>query len=288
MFVSSNSYEALRNHFNEELGSLFNERELRSILLQIVRKRLGDPNLDQVSLRSCKFSESDLLFFRAIRKRLLANEPLQYVLGEVSFYGLELNSDSRALIPRPETEELVDWIASDWKGQETILDVCAGSGCIALALQSVFSQHETVALELSDDALALIDENCVKTGLNLTIQKFDALSSEMWGQFGSESIGLIVSNPPYVLESDKGEMHENVLAFEPHMALFVSDDDPLLFYRQIAENGIRVLKKDGWIYFEIHESLGQQMIQLLEGIGFVNIELRKDLQGKSRMIRGKK
>ena len=182
----------------------------------------------------------------------------------------------------------MDWIVSDWKGQATILDVCAGSGCIALALQSVFSQHETVALELSDDALALIDENCVKTGLNLTIQKFDALSPEMWGQFGSESIGLIVSNPPYVLESDKGQMHENVLAFEPHMALFVSDDDPLLFYRQIGENGMRVLKKDGWVYFEIHESLGQEMIQLLEGIGFVNIELRKDLQGKSRMIRGKK
>lgn len=288
MFVSSNSFDSLKKHFIDELGALFSERELRSILLQVVRKRLNNPNLDQISVRDAKFSESDLLYFRSIRKRLLANEPIQYVLGEVSFYGLELISDSRALIPRPETEELVDWIVSEWKGEGEIMDVCAGSGCIALALKSVFKENEIIALELSDEALSLIEENARKTDLDLSIRKGDALSVEMWDQIHSESLSLIVSNPPYVLESDKAQMQQNVLDFEPHMALFVEDHDPLLFYREIATNGLRVLNKNGWIYFEIHEALGQEMIQLLQEIGFVNIELRKDLQGKDRMIRGKK
>ena len=220
--------------------------------------------------------------------RLIKDEPFQYIAGTTEFYGLELKCDSRALIPRPETEELVQWMIDSIPCESVLRigDICSGSGCIGLALKSKLKMCIIDSYELSDEALSLIADNIKHTGLNLNVEKFDALSTD----FSSiqKNYSALVSNPPYIPFKDGSDMHENVLAHEPHMALFVEDDDPLVFYDNICLNGKAVLIDGGWIYFEIHEDLAAQVKSIFEGNGFVNIEVRKDLQGKERMVRGQK
>jgi release factor glutamine methyltransferase len=235
-------------------------------------------------MTNSKFSESDLLYFREVRNRLLANEPIQYILGTSHFYGIDLISDKRGLIPRPETEELVDWIVNSHEKPSRIADICSGSGCIALALKKAFPNSNVLALEISDEALELIAENSNRTRLEIEYVKGDALDVSDTVQL-IEKVDILVSNPPYVLESDKGQMQPNVLEFEPHLALFVPDNDPLLFYRSIAQIAQAALNVGGALYFEIHENYADHVIELMELHGFVNIELRKDLQGKPRMLK---
>jgi release factor glutamine methyltransferase len=232
-------------------------------------------------------SESDLLFFRSIVKRLLQNEPFQHIIGSTYFYDLKLKTDKRALVPRPETEELVDWVVTDQKDNQPskIADICSGSGCIALALKSVMPATEITAIELSDAALALGNENAKNLGLNIHfVQKnvfdsFDEVTSDY---------AVWVTNPPYIPEIDRAEMHENVLSFDPEMALFVPNEDPLLFYREIGKKALHHLKHQGVLYAEIHERFAAETRQLLKEIGFDSIEIKKDLQGKDRMIKAVK
>lgn len=241
-----------------------------------------------VSGAEVRFSESDLLYFRSVVKRLQANEPFQYIHGKTEFYGLELLCDKRALIPRPETEELVDWILENLnpKKELNVVDICSGSGCIALALKSALENAHVEAWELSDEALELIEENKALTGLNITSIKMDALSNSY--PASAESVDIIVSNPPYIPNAERSRMHANVLDFEPEMALFVDDANPSIFYESIASASFNLLIPYGWLYFEIHEDFETEMAQLFENHGFVNIELRKDLQGRSRMMRGQR
>ncbi|MDG1427808.1 MAG: peptide chain release factor N(5)-glutamine methyltransferase [Crocinitomicaceae bacterium] len=231
---------------------------------------------------------SDFKYFGDVIDRLIKDEPFQYIAGTTEFYGLELKCDSRALIPRPETEELVQWMIDSIPCESVLRigDICSGSGCIGLALKSKLKMCIIDSYELSDEALSLIADNIKHTGLNLNVEKFDALSTD----FSSiqKNYSALVSNPPYIPFKDGSDMHENVLAHEPHMALFVEDDDPLVFYDNICLNGKAVLIDGGWIYFEIHEDLAAQVKSIFEGNGFVNIEVRKDLQGKERMVRGQK
>jgi release factor glutamine methyltransferase len=167
-----------------------------------------------------------------------------------------------------------------------IADICSGSGCIALALKSTLKFGSIEALELSDDALSLIKDNIAFTGVNVEVQKFDALSKQYASL--SKDYSVIVSNPPYIPYKDEALMHLNVLEHEPQMALFVEDNDPFIFYEKICEDGFQILKNEGWIYFDIHEDLAYNVKSIMETNGFVNIEVRKDLQGKERMIRGQK
>lgn len=252
----------------------------------VTSNHFDSSRLSVVEISRSRFSESDLLYFRSIVKRLQQYEPLQYVLGETFFYDLELKIDHRALIPRPETEELVHWIVESNRGEQNLLvaDICAGSGCIALALKSKLVEAEIWALELSGDALDLIEENCERTQLELEKLKFDALSDDF--QKLENPFDIWVSNPPYIPQKDRNSMHKNVLDFEPEMALFVEDDDPMLFYNAISKNARIGLKSGAWLYFEIHEDYGSLVKEVMKSHGFVNIELRKDLQGKERMIRG--
>ena len=287
MFVQENSLKEVKSYFSSKLANKFSRTEIKLIVKLIVIKRLSINSLSYFNAVDIRFSESDLLYFRNVANRLLDNEPFQYVLGEVEFYNLELNIDERALIPRPETEELVDWLIESVKKNDTprILDLCAGSGCIALALKSTIKDAEIVAVELSQSALDLIEDNCEKTELVVDFQKMDVLDKEGYSLFEEASFDIWVSNPPYIPEVDKAMMHENVLDYEPHMALFVDDEDPLLFYRIIAEQAQTYLKPGGWLYFEIHEGLAEKMHGMLHDLQFVNIELRKDLQEKDRMMR---
>ena len=288
MFVKDNSLQSLKEYFNKRLASLYEYNAIRQFVKAAVCTRMNIDQSDWILQSDLQFSESDLLYFRSLVKRLQSGEPMQYVLGEVEFYGLRLSVDERALIPRPETEELVDWVCSSMEAgaNSRVIDLCAGSGCIALALASQMSKARVTAVELSPEAVELIKENAQKCNLEIEITNWDVLDA---GNYSSLSeVDTIVSNPPYVLEKDKLEMEEMVLDHEPHMALFVEDSDPLLFYREIGKNAIAVLKNEGFVFFEIHESYGKDLITLLQELGFVNIDLRKDLQGKDRMIRAQK
>lgn len=287
MFVTSNSFDSLKRHFISELGEQFSEREIRSMLFDLIRLRLNDTEIDMISVNDLRFSESDLLYFRDVRKRLLKGEPFQYILGSVHFYGLDLLVEPGVLIPRPETEELVDWVLKTRQDPTILIDLCAGSGCIGLSLKSNFPDANVLAVEKSEEAIKVIQKNVAKSGLSLNLVSGDVLQNNFLQELENGSVDVIISNPPYVLESDKQYMSDHVLKFEPHMALFVEDSDPLLFYRSIAIRAKELLKEGGGLYFEIHENFGQEVVQLLIDLGFVNIELRKDLQGKDRMVRGK-
>lgn len=287
MFVRSNDFSEIRKYYQEELSSLYSPGELKIILKYLFLKRFQNNSADFLLADEKLLSESDLLFFHEALKRLRSSEPYQYVLGEVEFYGLTLKCDRRALIPRPETEEIVEWIlgSHEKKSLRRIVDICAGSGCIALALKSQLPETEVAAWELSDEAIALIKENQDLTNLNVNLQKVDALNDN-YEIMDPGKHDLVVSNPPYIPLKDKAVMEKNVLDFEPEIALFVANDDPLVFYREILRKSKNVLAENGWVYFEIHEDLAEEVKALFRQNDFVNIELRKDLQGKDRMVRG--
>ena len=289
MFLSKNDIPSLRKYFSEELPS-FSATELHSMLKQLMMKRFCWSEIDFMLNKEMLFSESDLLYFRSAVKRLQNNEPFQHIVGEVEFYGVILKTDARALIPRPETEELVDWILSEENSHQEnqILDLCSGSGCIAFALKSRLKESMVECVEWSTEAISLIEENKKETGLEVNILALDVLNVDSYHDFQENSYDIWVSNPPYIPRSDKAMMSENVLDFEPGMALFVADNDPFVFYNRIAQQGQRFLKENGSLYFEIHENYGQEIKQILSDYNFVNIELRKDLQGRDRMIKAQK
>jgi len=290
MFVQGNQIGDLKAYFSKNLSGIFSTSEIQLMLKLSVCKRLEISETDFMLASNLRFSESDLLYFRNIIHRLLNEEPFQYILGETEFYGLLLKVDKRALIPRPETEEMVEWVLTSHSADELtyILDACSGSGCIALALKSKLPNSLVTAVELSEDALSLIAENIERSGFEFDVKAMDVLRSEDFLDFDRDSFSLWISNPPYIPEQDRSRMAGNVLRFEPEMALFVADEDPLVFYRHLANEAVLYLKPGGFIYFEIHEDLSTEVEALLKGLSFVNIEVRKDLQGKSRMVRAQK
>ena len=290
MFVQTNTIQAVKSYFKERLQHHFSESELKFMFKEAVMVRLNLTASEYVLSDSNLLSESDLLFFRSVVKRLLSNEPFQYVMGKTVFFGLEIATDSRALIPRPETEELVDWITQEFPKNSSLLiaDVCTGSGCIALALKSYFLNATVFATDISQEALQLTQENAKQLNLSVKTVLSDAKTPDSAVSSQLHQSDFWVSNPPYIPMKDKSEMLENVLTFEPHLALFVADDDPLIFYREIGKNALLNLKSGGKLFFEIHEDLSVETADLLKGIGFVNIEMRKDLQGKLRMIKAEK
>lgn len=290
MFVQTNNLNSVREYFYDRLKEGFSSSELRMMFNILMEDRLGLTASELILAKDQLLSESDLLYVRSAVKRLQANEPFQYVVGKTEFCGLELFTDARALIPRPETEELVQWIIEDHGNREGIkyLDLCAGTGCIAIALKKYLTNSDGTGMELSKGAIELSKKNDLKNLSRVKWIEGDVLDSSDYKGFDNNSFDLWVSNPPYVLNSDKTSMSENVLDYEPHMALFVEDHDPLLFYRTIAQMAQIYLKPDGAIYFEIHEEKGSDVCGLLTGLGFKNVQLKMDLQGKERMVRAKK
>lgn len=287
MFVKDNSIESAKGYFQEQLTSLFSETEIKSMWKQLICKRFDWSKTDFLLVKDFKLSESDLLYVRSFVKRLQSNEPFQYILGETSFYNLTIQCDKRALIPRPETEELVSWIA-ETNSPAKILDICSGSGCIALALKSVFKNSLVFGLDISNDANELAKSNALKNKLDVTFELADALNSSHFFWNSVSEIDVIVSNPPYIAHYEKAEMSQNVLKYEPHLALFVEHESPIIFYERIAELAWLKLNKKGHIFFELNPLYSQQIQEIVSEIGFVNIELRKDLQDKARMLKAQK
>jgi len=292
MFVQTNSIQSIREYFKNKLSSSFSDNEIKLIGNEVISLRLGLTKSDLIGSDEKLLSESDLLYFRSIVKRLMNNEPFQYIVGNAHFYGLELKSDKRALIPRPETEELVDWVKTTFAQSDAelrIADICTGSGCIALALKSLFQNSTIIASDISNEALDLVRENCEVTGLNVELKNIDALDEVGYvNDFEFNTFDCWVSNPPYIPEEEKSKMAENVLEFEPHLALFVPNDNVLIFYKSISRLAAKYLKSGGFLFFEIHEDLSSEVVLLLAEFEFVEIEVKKDLQGRNRMVKAVK
>ena len=222
----------------------------------------------------------------ALQARLLAHEPVQYVLGTAHFAGMELEVTPATLIPRPETEELVQLIEREQAGRagRRVLDVGTGSGCLALALARVLPKAEVLAVDISAEALAVARRNAAVWAPAVTFQQVDILSQLPAG-LAPGTLDVLVSNPPYVRESERATMRENVLAWEPATALFVPDNDPLLFYRHLAEISAQFLAADGVAYLEINEALGDETAALFTAQGFAEVRVVADMFGKPRMVR---
>ncbi len=220
-----------------------------------------------------------------ILDRLVQSEPIQYIIGTTEFYGLEFQVNPATLIPRPETEELVEWIVTSGIGIQNsglkILDIGTGSGCIAISLAHTIKSSQVSAIDISSEALKTASQNAVSNQVDVTFIEKDILQTEKL----DTSYDIIVSNPPYVRDLEKKEMRANVLNNEPEKALFVPDDDPLVFYKKIGNLALEDLKNNGMLFFEINEYLGAETVSLLKNIGFKEVALRQDLFGKDRMIR---
>ena len=268
----------------EELSQCYSTDEIAALTRIVVMELLGVSQMtyflkDDISLTA----EQQALLDNAI-ERLKKQEPIQYILGYSDFCGLRFKVTPATLIPRPETSELVEWIASEATGKESILDIGTGSGCIAVSLDHKIPHSKVTAWDISNDALAVAAENINANGCNVAFELVDILAH----QPNSEQFDIIVSNPPYIKENEKEAMHSNVLDWEPHTALFVPDSDPLLFYRTIAEKGLILLKPGGRLYFEINRAHGKETMDMLAALGYTHIELRKDFAENDRMIRAVK
>lgn len=217
--------------------------------------------------------------------QLKRNRPLQYVLGVTEFYGLPFLVDESVLIPRPETEELVNWILNDYQGKSPrILDIGTGSGCIPVTLKKLLPEASVFAGDISLDALATAKRNAQKNEVDVTFFEMDILSSDA---LTMGTFDIIVSNPPYVTAGQKDGMAPNVVSYEPHLALFVPQDDPLLFYRAIAQFACKSLNEGGSLYFEINEAMPDETASVIENCGF-GVEKRLDINGKYRMLKAKR
>ena len=274
-----------RDYFIQELTPLYEVGEAESFFYLILEAKHQLHRVDLALQPDLAFSESGLKIWSFILEQLKKEIPIQYILGVTHFYGLEFEVNSAVLIPRPETEELVDWIVqkSKIKNQKStikILDIGTGSGCIAITLAKNLSNAQVFALDVSEQALATAKTNAEKNQVQLSFIHQSILETEDLGQ----QFDVIVSNPPYVRELEKLEIKKNVLENEPHLALFVEDNDALIFYRKIAQLAQKNLNSEGQLYFEINQYLGQEMLDLLRKMGFKNCELRKDIYGNDRMI----
>lgn len=236
--------------------------------------------------KDTNFQQKDRDSLQDILTRLKKYEPIQYILGECRFCGLSFQVAPGVLIPRPETAELVNWIISDSNGKRPvrILDIGTGSGCIAITLARRLKASTVTAWDISAAALQTARKNAERNQVRINFLQTDILQSAI----PEHSTDILVSNPPYITEKERTEMESNVLDWEPELALFVPDDDPLLFYRAIARHGLHLLKENGWLYFEINRSYGKETTELLARLGYQDIELKKDSYDNDRMIKAKR
>jgi release factor glutamine methyltransferase len=281
--------------FNKGLQDHYNKDEVNSILSLLLESYCSLPKSILKAFPEMSISTvNQNVLFDALGK-LKSGMPVQYILGFADFFGLRFKVNSHVLIPRPETEELIQWVLETFSQHSLInndkavvqkskvLDVGTGSGCIAISLKKHLNDFEVVALDFSSAALDIARENAHFNDADITFIKHDILRQP--DIFTPEKLTAIVSNPPYVTPEDKEKMHTNVVDYEPHSALFVPQDDPLLFYRSIADFALVNLESGGWLFFEINEAYGDETINLLKSKGFTNTQLKKDLFGKDRMIR---
>jgi len=277
-----------REQFVQKLSSLYDMMEAESFFYLILENRHQMKRIDLIINPELAFSIEEIKKWDAILEQLLLEIPIQYVLGTAHFYGLEFEVNENVLIPRPETEELVDWIINDCRLNKQsnikVLDIGTGSGCIAISLAKNLDEAQVSAIDISDKALETACKNALDNGVVVDFYEKNILETTALEQ----QFDIIVSNPPYVRQLEKSEIKKNVLDNEPHLALFVADHDALVFYRKIAGLAQQNLVGNGWLYFEINQYLGKEMIALLEEMNFRKVVLRKDIYGNDRMIKAEK
>jgi release factor glutamine methyltransferase len=278
---SDNSIKGVHQYFQDKLASIYDAREIRNMVNLILEVKFGLSKTDQI-LGERRFSESELLQFRTIRKGLENHVPVQYILGVADFCGMEFEVSSSVLIPRPETEELVHLITENHTTGK-LLDIGTGSGAIAISLKKLNPDLQVSAIDVSEGALKIAKKNATNQEVEIHFQLMDVLNEMI-----EDNYDIIVSNPPYIPLKDQAEMRKNVLHFEPEIALFVEDESPLKFYIRIADVAQRKLNSGGTLYFEIHESFAREVEEMLNTTQFHNIQVFQDLQGKDRMIRAQK
>lgn len=274
-----------KNIFFQSLISLYDDKEIESFFYLILQKNHQLQRIDLALNPAQELSESQLQQWDAILDALKNQKPIQYILEETYFYGLPFYVDENVLIPRPETEELVQLIISNNQITKLpnplkILDIGTGSGCIAIALAKSIPNTTVFAIDVSQNALEVARKNAKHNEVEVAFLQKNILETDDLKQL----FDIIVSNPPYVRNLEKAEIHKNVLEYEPHLALFVEDNDALLFYKKIAELAKKSLTPSGQLYFEINQYLGVITVELLESYGFKNVKLIKDIYGNDRMI----
>lgn len=289
--------KSLKTIFFTELQTIHEDSEIESFFF-ILTEFLHNLKRIDVSLHpDFEVSETDLEKWQNIISELKTEKPIQYITGEAWFYGLRFEVNENTLIPRPETEELVEWIVEIQKSKAqnliiqksnnlTILDIGTGTGCIPIALKKEIPSAQVSAIDVSEKALEKARKNAINNQVEVNFILQDILTSQHLNLSTSQPLlfDIIVSNPPYVRNLEKQEIKKNVLDFEPHLALFVADSDALLFYRKIAQLALKSLSPNGKLFFEINQYLGEETVELLGHLGFKNIELRKDFMGNDRMI----
>jgi len=276
-----------RTQFIKELAPFYDAYEAESFFYLILEDKHQLRQIDLALNHELAFDENDFVIWDELLKQLKKEVPIQYLLGKTNFYGLDFEVNENVLIPRPETEELVEWIINENASRDKnkkirILDIGTGTGCIAISLAKNLPNAEVFGIDVSKKAIETAKRNAIANNVDVTFMFLNILETE---EFTCQ-FDIIVSNPPYVRNLEKVEIKKNVLDYEPHLALFVEDNDPLIFYRKIASLAQKGLQQKGKLYFEINQYLGKEMIDLLENMNFQNVELRKDIYDNDRMIKG--
>ena len=279
--------QKFKKQFFLELANLYPTTEIQSFFNILIEYKLNLSRIDVALQPDLNISETDILFLQKAKNDLKNHIPIQYIIGETEFYGLKFSVNENVLIPRPETEELVDWIVKDYKGKKNIkiLDIGTGSGCIAISLAKNVPNAEVFAIDISSEALKTAKQNAKTNSVKVHFTETDILNTTTLLTTLLTTFDVIVSNPPYVRELEKEMMQQNVLDHEPNLALFVKDNNPLLFYNKISDLAKKHLLKNGKLYFEINQYLGNETVALLKSKEFKNIELKKDIYEVDRMIK---
>lgn len=277
-----------KTHFFDALKNIQDEQEIESFFFILIEYLHNLKRVDVALNPNFELSDAEVEKWNAILADLQQEKPIQYITGEAWFYGLRFEVNENTLIPRPETEELVEWILNSPITKHPspiyILDIGTGTGCIPISLKANLPQANVSAIDVSQQALEVAKRNAISNKVEINFIQTNILEVEDLNQY----FDIIVSNPPYVRNLEKEEIKKNVLDYEPHLALFVEDTDALLFYRKIAQLALKNLAPNGLLFFEINQYLGKETVELLENLGFKNIELKKDIYGNDRMIKCEK
>ena len=278
--------DQLLNKITSRLTPLYGQMEAKSIGSYLLEGVFDVSTTDIASKKILGLTEVKKQTLEQMLKRLEREEPVQHVVGYGWFYGRKFAVNRDVLIPRPETEELVEWVVQSHKegGTKKLLDIGTGTGCIPITIKLEAPALDCEGWDISEKALEMAVKNAVQLKSLVAFKKKDIMREAL----PENSFDIVVSNPPYVRNSEKTQMSRNVLDYDPGLALFVTDEDPLIFYRRIAGLAIAALKSEGWIYFEINDAFGAELAALLKNFGFTQVELKKDLNDKDRMVRGRK
>ena len=285
-----------KTHFFDALKNIQDEQEIESFFFILTEYLHNLKRVDVALNPDFEISDAAIEKWNAILAQLQQEKPIQYITGEAWFYGLQFEVNENTLIPRPETEELVEWIIESQKSKVKsqkfeILDIGTGTGCIPISLKANLPHVNVSAIDVSEKALEVARRNAVSNKVEINFIQTNILEVEDLSQLQTPnfqlptSFDIIVSNPPYVRNLEKEEIKKNVLDYEPHLALFVEDTDALLFYRKIAQLALKNLAPNGLLFFEINQYLGKETVELLKNLGLKNIELKKDIYGNDRMVK---